>query len=284
MSENNTRKKDSRSLPPLKGKIIIKGKIVAVTALHIGGSKDGIDIGGVDLNVIKNHHGEPFIPGSSLKGKLRSMLARLEGTLQAERRPADDENIHTDQDIRYLTNLFGIAANEDGQGEEQLQPTRLIVRDCPLDLENSPNQEKYSEMDFSYTDVKFENSIDRRRGVAQHPRQLERVPAEAKFDFELVMDVYEDDMGPYSAKDGEKLELSTEGPARDQYLKAVCMAMEMLQDDYLGGHGSRGYGKIAFDVEPLIYKELNGLNYGPVALDGELARISEQFVALSTQN
>lgn len=278
------RDRNSRSLPCLKGKIIIKGKIVAITALHIGGSKDGIDIGGVDLNVIKNHLGEPFIPGSSLKGKLRSMLARLEGTLQAERRPNDDENIHTDQDVRYLANIFGIAANEDGQGEELMQPTRLIVRDCSLDADASPTQEKCSEMDLRYTDIKFENSIDRRRGVAQHPRQLERVPPDAKFDFELVMDVYEDDMEPYRAKEGEKLELNTEGPARNQYLKAVCMAMEMLQDDYIGGHGSRGYGKIAFEVEPLIYKELNGLNYGPVDLDGELTELSEQFVALSTQN
>lgn len=279
------RNKNDRSLPCLKGKIIIRGKIKAITALHIGGSKDGIDIGGVDLNVIKNHHGEPFIPGSSLKGKLRSMLARLEGTLQAERRPNEEKkDVHADQDIRYLTNLFGIAANDDGQGEEQIQPTRLIVRDCPLDIDASPNQEQYSEMDLRYTDIKFENSIDRRRGVAQHPRQLERVPADAKFDFELVMDVYEDDMEPYRAKEGEKLKLNTEGPARNQYLKAVCMAMEMLQDDYIGGHGSRGYGKIVFEVEPLIYKELNELNYGEVTLDGELTAISEKFTALSTQN
>lgn len=79
----------------LTAKIIIRGRIQAVTGLHIGGSKSSLDIGGVDLNIIKTPHGVPFIPGSSLKGKLRSMLARVEGSPEVQ------------EDPEYILKLFG---------------------------------------------------------------------------------------------------------------------------------------------------------------------------------
>ena len=58
----------------LQGKYIIQGKIKVLTGLHIGGPTTGLNIGGVDNIVIKDAKGKPYIPGSSLKGKMRSLL------------------------------------------------------------------------------------------------------------------------------------------------------------------------------------------------------------------
>ena len=104
----------------LIGKIFIKGKIVTQTGLHIGGSKSSLDIGGIDLNVIKTAKGVPFIPGSSLKGKLRTMLARLEGS----------EDFKQDSD--KIKQIFGDSGDNDKQ---RGKATRLLVRDAVLDTE-----------------------------------------------------------------------------------------------------------------------------------------------------
>ena len=65
----------------LRGKIIFRGKISTQTGLHIGGSKASLKIGGMDNEVLKTIDNKPYIPGSSLKGKLRSLLAKAEGSL-----------------------------------------------------------------------------------------------------------------------------------------------------------------------------------------------------------
>ncbi|MFN4227892.1 MAG: type III-A CRISPR-associated RAMP protein Csm3, partial [Candidatus Ratteibacteria bacterium] len=62
----------------LKGKIIIKGFIEVKTGLRIGGTTTGLKIGGLDQPVIKDPLGRPYIPGSSLKGKLRSLIEKKE--------------------------------------------------------------------------------------------------------------------------------------------------------------------------------------------------------------
>lgn len=198
----------------LIGKVFISGRIKAETGLHIGGSKSSLDIGGVDLNVIKTPFGIPFIPGSSLKGKLRSMLAKKEGSIEVESDPA------------YMQQLFGSSGDQD---ENTAQVTRLIVRDAMLNSSHFQEEfkDKEAELDFDYSYVKWENRINRRTGTAEHPRQLERVPANAEFDFELVYDLYDDN-------------------AEGNHRKAILNAMELLQDDYLGGQGSRGYGQISF--------------------------------------
>ena len=195
----------------LTGKIFIKGSIVAETGLHIGGSKSSLDIGGIDLNVIKTADKVPFIPGSSLKGKLRSMLARLAGS---ESVTADPASVKT---------LFG----DSGENDKKGFVTRLLVRDAMLeDKENF--KKRFKDLEFEYTETKWENTIDRKTGTAQHPRQLERVPAGAKFEFEIVYDEYDD------AKTKE-------------HLMTLRTAMRLLEGDYLGGSGSRGYGKVRFE-------------------------------------
>ncbi|MEL6634147.1 MAG: type III-A CRISPR-associated RAMP protein Csm3 [Bacteroidota bacterium] len=205
--------------PKLSGKIFIKGKIKVVTGLHIGGSKSDLDIGGVDLAVIKTSDRKrmPFIPGSSLKGKLRTMLARAGGYMVV------------DDDSDLIKSIFGYGADGNKEDEEDKDrlPTRLIVRDAMLDEQSFHANFDREDLDTRYTMVKWENTINRKTGTAEHPRQIERVPAGAQFSFEMIYNVFEDGQ--------EKA-----------HMDAIKEAMNMLQDDYLGGHGTRGYGQIAF--------------------------------------
>jgi len=207
----------------LLAKYFIKGQIKAITGLHIGGSKTALDIGGIDSNVIKNAQGQPYIPGSSLKGKLRSMLVKENGTEELK------------DDVKAIRELFGFPPKQKNSNNEEVEPeiSRLIVRDCLLNddiAEKMRNQEdEFQELELDYTEGKWENTIDRKTGTAAGagPRQIERVPAGAIFDFELIYNVYDD---------GKK----------DEHLAEIKKAMRLLEDDYLGGSGSRGYGKIKF--------------------------------------
>jgi len=198
----------------LLGKYFIKGEILVKTGLHVGGSKTALDIGGIDINVIKTANGVPYVPGSSLKGKLRSMLAREYGK----------DDVKNDEPI--VKEIFGespSASNKEGK------ITRLIVRDAFLkNWEEMLNKEgDFKDLELDYTEGKWENSIDRKTGTAGSPRQIERVPPGAIFEFELIYDVYNDDK-------------------KDDHLEEIKKAMKFLQDDYLGGSGSRGYGQIEF--------------------------------------
>lgn len=201
----------------LISKIFITGQIEIVTGLHIGGSKTALDIGGIDLNVIKTSEGVPFIPGSSLKGKLRSQLAKESGSYSV-----DDDN-------ETIKELFGDPpTTKNGQIGKI---TRLLVRDSFINPDSKSKLEnkegKFSGLEFDYTETKWENTIDRKSGTAQHPRQLERVPAGTIFDFELVYNEFDD-------------------KKTDTHIAEIKKAMKLLEDDYIGGSGSRGYGKIKF--------------------------------------
>lgn len=199
----------------LISKIFISGEIKVLTGLHIGGSKTTLDIGGIDLNVIKTTEGVPYIPGSSLKGKLRTLLAREAGS----------ESVKTDSDV--VKEIFGDAPT----GKDYIgKKTRLIVRDCGLhDKEAILNKEgEFSELEYDFTEGKWENTIERKTGTAGNPRQIERVPAGIKFKFEMIYDEFDDNKA-------------------DIHLTEIKKAMRLLEDDYLGGSGSRGYGKVKFE-------------------------------------
>lgn len=209
----------------LTSKIFIKGQIKLLTGMHIGGSKTALDIGGIDLNVIKTTEGVPFIPGSSLKGKLRSLLAREEGS--------DDVK----KDSEDIKQIFGESPSKDSSG----QITRLIVRDALINPDSKTKIEnregEFSEMEMDYTETKWENTINRKSGTAEHPRQLERVPAGTIFNFELVYNEFDDNK-------------------TDTHITLIKKAMRLLEDDYLGGSGSRGYGKIKFENVKFLQKNI----------------------------
>ncbi len=225
----------------LTGKLIITGTIKAMTGLHIGGSKSSLDIGGVDLNVIKTRKGIPFIPGSSLKGKLRSMLAKTENSIAVSKKDIRQDKPHelrerfgndytTDDKVPFIIQLFGSSGDDDNG-----VVTRVLVRDAYMD--DSAFQEEFGKAS-EYADIKWENTIDRKTGTAKHPRQLERVPAGARFNFQIVYDLYDDIADNYEGEEVNRLQ---------KHLWALETAMGLLQDDYIGGHGSRGYGRIRFE-------------------------------------
>lgn len=194
----------------LKHKLIIKGQIEVVTGLHIGGSASGMEIGALDQNnVIKTANGIPYIPGSSLKGKLRNLLAKVIGSKSVE--DPKEKELAVDK-------IFGVGAKDSEGYCEAL----LRVRDAYLDTSTVEDME----LDFEYSEVKYENTIDRVKGTA-NPRPIERVPAGAKFNFEMIYDYFED------AKETE-------------HLKTISFAMQLLEFDSLGGSGTRGSGKIVF--------------------------------------
>ncbi|MEO1261920.1 MAG: type III-A CRISPR-associated RAMP protein Csm3 [Bacteroidota bacterium] len=260
----------------LTGKLIIKGKINTETGLHIGGSKSSLDIGGVDLNVIKSPQGVPFIPGSSLKGKLRSLLAKTEGSTAVNAR--DAKGSKSDEDFPYLLQIFGSSGDDKDRGEV----TRLLVRDAKLNEDHfgSAFDKDKVEMDFPYSDVKWENTINRKKGTAEHPRQLERVPAGAAFEFEMVYDLYEDaESRPYLNKDKQPEKIGADNISElNKHLKALETAMRLLQDDYLGGQGSRGYGKVKFSKISVEQKNITAdWVYQKVDLQADVAVFAENL-------
>jgi len=200
----------------LLAKFFIKGKIKTLTGLSIGGSNEDVMIGGIDNNVIKTSEGVPFIPGSSLKGKLRSLLEKTEGKNICQCGACD------------ICAIFGTGA---AGKDPEVGPTRLFARDALMDKKTKEMMENktgiFKELELTYTEGKWENTIDRKTSKATNPRQSERVPASALFDFEMVFNILEE-------KDYDRL-------------RELIVGLRLLEDDYLGGSGSRGYGRIEFN-------------------------------------
>jgi CRISPR-associated protein Csm3 len=208
-------------------KIILSGKITLVTGLHIGGTNSAMGIGGPDSTVIRNPmNNEPYIPGSSLKGKMRTLIEQVDGTIRDKvtfrekygQKKETHEYLPTEDSLTNAGSLFGTV------GENQ-QPSRLIVRDCKL----LTTEDKFNNTDLPYTESKTEVVIDRITSAAM-PRQIERVPATAEFELNMVLNIFDSD------KEKELIE-------------TTMRAIKLLEDDYLGGSGSRGYGQIKIDIE-----------------------------------
>ena len=192
-------------------KIEISGIVEAVTGIHIGGNDQFSAIGAIDSPVIRDKMSDnPIIPGSSLKGKLRSLLARQYNTGMVKDCNEDDVRIKR---------LFG-SSKKDEKG--RIHASRLIFSDLMLD-----NAKELKEIGVSVTEVKFENTINRLTAIA-NPRQIERAIRGTRYKLNIIYNLeneveFEEDMK--SLKDG----------------------MRLLEYDYIGGHGSRGYGKIRFE-------------------------------------
>jgi len=240
----------------LRGKVIITGEIEARTGLHIGGAAAGLDIGGIDNPIIRHPvTREPYIPGSSLRGKMRALLDRhfgKEANHYIQRREPV-VRVHVCEDEQEyvqcpVCQIFGVTPGErERRGWSNLKPARLIVRDVHLARDHEATERlRRAKTDLPFTEVKWEAAIDRITAAAV-PRQNERVPAGAVFaPFEFVYSLYD---------------VNGNGSDRDVgWLQYVFKAMELLEDDYLGGYGSRGAGKIRFQkitvcVKPRGYYE-----------------------------
>ena len=207
----------------LKGKFIITGKIKVLTGLHVGTSGDFSAIGAVDNIVIRDTvTNKPIIPGSSLKGKMRYLLSRAKYN---DNSTLTMPNIKKESDD--IKRLFGAS--------EPVVLSRLQFCDMLL---REKDYGRDVEFDLPYTEIKYENTIDRGNGAA-NPRQQERVPAGSEFDFRLI----------YNVENTKNME---EEVKRD--FENILLMLELLEDDYLGGHGTRGYGRVKFENLKLIEK------------------------------
>ena len=210
---------------------LIEGCIELVTGLHIGAGSEEMHIGGTDNPVVKNPVNRwPYIPGSSLKGKMRSLLEWQAGTVAdtdgkpigfryASKLPDNGKRTRAENILK----LFGGAPERDRDDAfiRRIGPTRLAFWDCPIDEGWIKQMDDRS---VSYTEVKMENVIDRIGGAARDPRSNERVPAGARFDFRLTMRVHDD----------------------EELFPEVLRGLRLVELTGLGASGSRGYGKVRF--------------------------------------
>lgn len=234
----------------------IKGKILCTSGLHIHGSETGIKIGGIDpsLSIIRDPISElPYIPGSSLKGKIRFLLEHYNGMVRTD----DKGNVPgalIDNSINEIAVIFGhldhhklekeYYKHESDKDECLLTfPTRVIFHDSHVigaivdyNNEESINKQKLLDVDKAtikmnsiFSEEKAEVAIDRVSGTAKGGalRTVERVPAGTVFEFEIVLRVF---------KEGEQ----------DKHIDILKQGLKLLENDALGGFGSRGSGRIKF--------------------------------------
>ena len=192
------------------GKIRISGNILVKTGMHIGGSGAFAAIGAVDSPIIRDARTNlPMIPGSSLKGKMRSLLAK----------EFNERVVEPNEDHERITRLFGSSKRGN------IKRSRLLFSDMVL-----KNEEELRDAGLqSMTEVKFENTIDRITAEA-NPRQIERAIRTSTFDFELIYEITDEN----------------ENQVEEDF-KVIRDGLKLLELDYLGGSGSRGYGKVAFE-------------------------------------
>jgi CRISPR-associated protein Csm3 len=227
------------------GKLILEGDLECQTGLHIGAGKGSLEIGGADNPVVKDAFGLPYIPGSSLRGKLRSLLEQSSGmSVPAElvylsKRKGQEVRIHqSDRPDDEICLIFGRnpgrldRVSGDAIESAVATPARLTVYDAPLIAESITPQMREN-LDDEITEVKSENAIDRITSQA-NPRTLERVPAGARFHFRMILDLL----------CGEDREL----------VPRIVESLRLLEDDSLGGGGSRGSGRVRFSLLKMVWR------------------------------
>lgn len=209
----------------------IRGTIELISGLHIGAGDSEMRIGGTDNPVVTNPHtGEPYVPGSSLKGKIRSLLEMRSGLIDQQKgNPLGTSSLTNVSDDKKqeglkILRLFGISGAE-GDAAREVGPTRASFADCPL---NDASKKKLEEGNFAAMEIKAETAIDRIQGTAKGGslRFTERVVAGLCFDFAITLKELED--------------------GDDMLEEFLLEGMKMLEYDALGGSGSRGYGRIKF--------------------------------------
>ncbi|HRI85842.1 MAG TPA: type III-A CRISPR-associated RAMP protein Csm3 [Ignavibacteria bacterium] len=211
-----------------KYKIIIE----TLTGLHIGIGNDKLQIGGVDSEVIKDPvTKQPYIPGSSLKGKIRCLL-ETEGDFEdGERNKTLNLCFGINNDYKKIKDVENKNRKKNGEPEvEYRTPTRFIFRDLFLIEED----EKRFQRNEINTEFKTEIVIDRQKGTAKDGglRTIERVPPKVRFEGNIIIRYLEN----------EKVE---------DLFKVLESGVNLLIDDCLGGSGSRGYGAVKVSINEI---------------------------------
>lgn len=207
----------------LEGIYVLNIKLELLSGLYIGGNDSGFDIGGADSDVIRNPlTNEPYIPGSSLKGKLKLLL-----------KYHIKEVDRTEKDIIFkdsnITNIF------EPIDEGNVKITRAIFRDLTLTKESKEELQNILGIGC-FTEIKAENKVNPISGKSDSPRFIERVPAGAIFEGEIVLNVF----------DGDNKEIMMEN---------IKKSLKLLEMNYLGGNGTRGYGRVKVEFDE--FKEVN---------------------------
>lgn len=226
----------------------LKGTITLKSGLHIGSGNMEMHIGGTDSPVIKHPHTlEPYIPGSSLKGKVRSLLemesglvpfAIDEGGLVSSKtiEKVKKEKPDLKEKAEAILKIFG-SSGADKDDETIYGPTRVSFADCYLD---DDWKKMAKDNRWLLTEEKSENVIDRIRGTARDPRFIERVPEGTKFKFLLTFKILQD--------------------GDDKLFEELLRGLKLLEMDALGGSGSRGYGRITFEFnDPAVNDKFKNL-------------------------
>jgi CRISPR-associated protein Csm3 len=211
----------------------IEGTITLKSGLHIGSGNMEMHIGGTDSPVIKHPHTlEPYIPGSSLKGKIRSLLEMESGlmiytdgdvvSVKTLQKNEVNKNPELKNKGEAILKIFG-SSGADREDESAFGPTRVSFNDCYL---NDNWKKKAKDNRWLLTEEKSENVINRIKGTAEHPRFIERVPEGTQFDFRITFKILQ--------------------AGDDQLFDTLLKGLKLLEQDTLGGSGSRGYGRISF--------------------------------------
>lgn len=221
-------------MPRLNRILTVNASLHVLTGLRVGAENAMMQIGGVDMPVLRHPYTrQPYLPGSSIKGKMRSLLEWRSGAVQAEplghaewlaaaSQPAQQAH------LGLLLRLFGVGGGDTKDKPEfaaLIGPTRLSFWDCPLEASWAAAMREH---DPRLTEIKTENRINRITGTAEHPRDSERVPAGARFEFRLSAKVLDQD---------------DEAALRNMVLDGL----RLIELDGLGGSLSRGYGKVRFE-------------------------------------
>ncbi|MEJ5375373.1 MAG: type III-A CRISPR-associated RAMP protein Csm3 [bacterium] len=237
---------DTNQYRKLLGKVELVGNLECLTGLHVGASKETMEIGALDSPVVRDPLTQcPYIPGSSLKGKLRALLEKADPNLIPNRPGGSGTRRHECDDWEPKEGKRGVPGalhcpvcrlfGSTGPGEgNKNYPARLKVRD--LHLQNKEELEKI-DTGLYLTEWKFENGIDRITSAA-NPRNIERVPRGARFSFSMVYDV-------------------EDTTTMSEDLENLGLAIRLLHDDSLGGHGSRGYGQVRLEFRCLEAKRID---------------------------
>jgi len=282
-------------IPVLKKKIRVRGHLITLTGLHVGGSDVGLKVGGADKVVVKDPKtGRPYIPGSTIKGKMRCLLEKAgfccpdDLTLARQyhyRHAGKPQWASCSCGTCVVCQLFGVAAEVASDRRSHGAPTnagqagtdasnaekantgtsngetankdtstpircvgRLIFRDARLSEESARDMENWRYLSAPYLEVKTEVSIDRLTSAA-NPRNFERVPAGARFDFEVVLDVMS-------------------GDNETEYLRILFQGFQLLANDYLGGQGTRGYGAVQIAVNTIEELDIANGTFAPTTVAG----------------
>jgi CRISPR-associated protein Csm3 len=258
----------------LLGRVLIRMVIRVDTGLHIGGSDTGIEIGGVDKTIIRDPlTNRPYIPGSSLRGKVRSLLEKhlglpqntqvANGFINSAKNPGEYNQ-------SVVAQIFGVA----GDSKTDFGAiSRLVVRDVMLSEASAQKLVALGRTDLPFSEIKTEVSIDRVTSAA-NPRQMERVPAGVTFG-ELNPEGHSvTDVMVYSIYEGDNGD-----PQRDvNNFGTLVRGFQLLEDDYLGGLGSRGSGKVSLTNIQISVR--NQTHYETAQPLGNFGTVSELAAAL----